>query len=287
MYLYILKFKHKNLLKIGISEKEDYSRIIDNSKTLEDPFDLESSVIVKAKRERTIKVLEKQLLDDTFDFIPDEREQKLFVGKDGKTEIRNADCFDDLIEDINYKINKRKDSGLSINIGIKLESVALKKRSPINRINHTNQTTEDFLELNSTLELIKKFIEHQEEINHIRYNVNDNSLLLNCSRIIGEKLFIKLEENGKKTSVLSSGNIIRIKNGKEECLGGINFGPMTRSDIRTKEQNGLDYEFNIIKKTFSRNRFEKEIIEWEIKIKSKLESSKIPCIDFDKWIISV
>lgn len=99
MFLYLLKFKTGDMMKVGIAKNN--SRIENHERTYSDyGIDLDGSVLVRAKNDKDIKMLEGQLLQDYIDYsIEDEK----LLTRDGATEIRSSIAFKLMIEDIKYK----------------------------------------------------------------------------------------------------------------------------------------------------------------------------------------
>lgn len=96
MFLYILKFKKNNIIKVGVAKS--YSRIRSLCQTYGDlEPDIEDSVTVTAPNSRDLKVLETQLLQDYIDHTITDDE---FSGRDGCTELRDSSILNSVIDDI-------------------------------------------------------------------------------------------------------------------------------------------------------------------------------------------
>ena len=119
MKLYILKFKNKNLIKIGVS-KNISSRIISLGVDL---FDLNKSYFVTAHNPKTIRALEHQLLNDYDHYFV----ETSFSLDSGNTEIRKDGCLGSIIEDIEQKIIKFPDKKIRLKYGIKIDKLVKKR----------------------------------------------------------------------------------------------------------------------------------------------------------------
>jgi hypothetical protein len=125
-FLYILPFSNNQLFKIGISSKDNLSRILKHDKTF--GISLSEAKIIKSTSNRFIKQLERMLLA-TYETYKVQDEVKSLYGEavDGQSEILSMDCFNDLIADIEYHTKKPR---LNVQIikGVKLP----KKKVPTN-----------------------------------------------------------------------------------------------------------------------------------------------------------
>lgn len=118
MYLYIIKFKNMDLIKIGLSSSD--MRITQLMRAYKDiAVDLDSSFKVTAKFEYDLKMLEKQLLNDYIEYkIEDEQ----FNKRIGYKELRKGIILNSVLDDINYKAKKFPNKEFKLHKGIKLES---------------------------------------------------------------------------------------------------------------------------------------------------------------------
>lgn len=116
MFLYVLKIPRYKAIKIGIATSPN--RIKQHINTYEE-IDLKGSYIVKAKSDSTIKYLEKQLLEDYYEFKINNKELK---NKDGYTELRDISILNNIIEDIEYKSKRFNDKKIQIEKGIKFKN---------------------------------------------------------------------------------------------------------------------------------------------------------------------
>lgn len=125
MFLYLLKFKNKELMKIGIAK--NYGRIETLKNVYNDiAIDFDNSKIVTAKNKRDIVVLEKQLLQDYCDHLICND----FVGRDGHTELRDVSIFDLVVRDIEEKAFKFPSKEFTIQ---KIETPENVKNKPVRR----------------------------------------------------------------------------------------------------------------------------------------------------------
>ncbi|MCD3252386.1 hypothetical protein [Clostridium botulinum] len=113
MFLYILNMNKENMIKIGIATGVE--RIKQHLRTYEELIDLDGSFIITAKDDNTIRILEKQLLEDYCEF---EIISNKFKGLDGSTELRKIEILDNLLDDIQYKSNKFPYKNIQIKKGI-------------------------------------------------------------------------------------------------------------------------------------------------------------------------
>lgn len=116
LYLYILKFKKMNIIKIGIAK--NFNRIRQHQSTYGDIIvDLQESYRVTAKNKADIKLLEKQLLEDY-------NEYKVNVSRlnmrDGYTELREDMVLKMILEDITYKAQRFPNKSIKIEKGISI-----------------------------------------------------------------------------------------------------------------------------------------------------------------------
>nr|KEH99698.1 hypothetical protein Z952_p0020 [Clostridium botulinum C/D str. BKT75002]KEI05176.1 hypothetical protein Z954_0020 [Clostridium botulinum C/D str. BKT2873] len=81
----------ENMIKIGIATGVE--RIKQHLRTYEELIDLDGSFIITAKDDNTIRILEKQLLEDYCEF---EIISNKFKGLDGSTELRKIEILDNL-----------------------------------------------------------------------------------------------------------------------------------------------------------------------------------------------
>lgn len=116
MFLYILNIPKFDAIKIGIASS--YNRIRQHMNTYKG-INLKESYIVKAKSDSTIKYLEKQLLEDYYEFKINNKELK---NKDGYTELRDVSILNNIIEDIEYKSERFDDKKIQIEKGIKFKN---------------------------------------------------------------------------------------------------------------------------------------------------------------------
>lgn len=167
--LYILPLSNEEGFKIGITENENLSRIgLLNS--IYD-FNLKEGYIVKSKR-NIIKSLERQILND-YNYYKYDVSEKL----DGHSEFLNMDCFEFVLEDINFK-NRLDHISLEINKGIELEERQLKQSKEIDTSKYIQKfdfkNIENFLLLikqNTDKLLYKKEIVEKDGISGIKHEI--------------------------------------------------------------------------------------------------------------------
>jgi len=120
-YLYILVFENGNFLKIGISSI-DFARIYAHNSTYK--VDFKNSFIVTAPKERTIKNLEKHLLNLYDNNIPAD-----YNAFDGYTEIRSIEIIDHIKQEILNQNPKLEISLLNLNGVIEQSSKSFIQKS--------------------------------------------------------------------------------------------------------------------------------------------------------------
>lgn len=117
LLLYILKFESKPWIKIGVSKNLGV-RIKHFRKIYRDRFDLVESFVITG-RTQTIKILESQLLDDSYEYVPD------VIGEtrnlEGHKEIRHSDILELIIPQFEQKAKLNTD--LQLYSGIDLSGL--------------------------------------------------------------------------------------------------------------------------------------------------------------------
>ncbi|RNI30926.1 hypothetical protein EFA69_06445 [Rufibacter immobilis] len=126
-FLYLLRFKSEPIIKIGISNNDDFSRVKHLSNIYE--FDLDGSYVVKAKDSKFITKLEKHLHTTYNTFKVGKEYQTKYKGKDGHTELRCSSCLDHILEDIRHYSSKEF-LGVELVEGIKFPERVVTNQPP-------------------------------------------------------------------------------------------------------------------------------------------------------------
>lgn len=165
MFLYLLKFQKREVMKIGIAKnikRIEHLRNVYNDLIL----DIENSKMVIGNNDSDIKLLEKQLLQDYCDFLVLDD----LSGRDGYTELRNGEIFDLVIRDVNDKITKfpsKKLELLDLIIPDKLPKTTIKKDPEASRKIATENLKNDRLDSREYSLISIKFFEKN------KYNIID------------------------------------------------------------------------------------------------------------------
>lgn len=151
MFLYILKLSKYNCIKIGVASNNN--RIVKHIENYKD-VDLGNSYKVTSSDENTLKILEKQILNDYIDFskyIPS------LYQVDGYTEIRDICILEDLISDIKYKKNRFPKKELKIIKGIRIDSLKIYKsnKKPVPRFNSEVLKIPNSIIINTSISMYK------------------------------------------------------------------------------------------------------------------------------------
>lgn len=172
MFLYILNMHKENMIKIGIATGVE--RIKQHLKTYNNLIDLEESFIITSKDDSTIKILEKQLLEDYCEF---KVVSNKFKGLDGSTELRDIKILDSVLKDIEYKAKKFKIKEIDIKKGISInlhKKIAVKRKRRlsykfidqgysavinnfINKLNNNKEKIRDFKMVRYEATMLTKF----------------------------------------------------------------------------------------------------------------------------------
>ena len=131
MFLYLLNMEKSDMFKVGIAT--DFSRIKQHMSTYKGLINLKKSYIINAKEDSTIKLFEKQILEDYKDFKIDE---EIFEGKDGHTELLDIKVLDDVLDDVKYKKNKFSSKEIQIIKNIIIKNEKIKSHAPFIRENN-------------------------------------------------------------------------------------------------------------------------------------------------------
>lgn len=179
MFLYILKITKYNCIKIGIASS--VNRIYSHLRTYEE-IDLKKSYVVFAKEDRTIRQLEKQILNDYYEYKIFNEELKK---KDGYSELRTDETIKDILQDIKYKANKLKNKEIKLVKGIDLNSFEKPKYKTIqnetrkyvdltqNAIHNENSFAEFIDLIDRNKDMIIEYSMKDDKINGIRLKLND------------------------------------------------------------------------------------------------------------------
>ncbi|WP_039260068.1 hypothetical protein, partial [Clostridium botulinum] len=132
MFLYILNMDKEKMIKIGIAT--GIERIKQHLRTYNGLIDLKESYVVTAKEDNTIRMLERQFLNDYKEFAIDNIK---FSNLDGATELRKIQILTDILDDIQYKSSKLKLKDIKIKKGIIIESKTQSRFN--NRVNKTKK----------------------------------------------------------------------------------------------------------------------------------------------------
>lgn len=234
MFLYILDIAKYNCIKIGIASS--IARVESHIRTYEE-IDLENSYIVNAKDDRTIRQLEKQLLNDYFEY---KIINKDLEDKDGYSELRERHIIDDALEDINYKANKFNNKEIEIIKGIRLDKYEKPVYTNISSI--TKQYLNDENNSINNENVVAKLVDFlsRNKDNIIGYSDKDG--IINGIRIYlkddeRDYLFYKLASedfifNCGRSSVISDFGSYR-EGSNEMC--NVSFKLQYYDDIRTKK----------------------------------------------------
>jgi hypothetical protein len=162
MFLYILGFNNKNMIKIG--RADSMNRIVSLSLVYKD-YDviLEKSYIVTSSNKRDIKVLETQLLQDYIDFkIHDEK----LKGRDGYTELRDDSILTSVLQDIDDKAKKFPNKNLE------LTKLLEKKKLPTPSIRKTKEELRNLLIKENKLKIKEYKADALTFIKFVKNNIN-------------------------------------------------------------------------------------------------------------------
>ncbi|WP_039230498.1 hypothetical protein [Clostridium haemolyticum] len=171
MFLYILNMDKEKMIKIGIATSIE--RIKQHLRTYNNLIDLEESYIVTAKDDNTIRMLERQFLNDYKEFAIDNIK---FSNLDGATELRRIEILKDILEDIQYKSNKLKLKDIKIKKGIIIENkTQSRSNNKVNnnkkKINITNM--DHLLNIGQIEAFIRRLKKYKDNIVSIHYS-NEN-----------------------------------------------------------------------------------------------------------------
>ncbi|MCD3297383.1 hypothetical protein G8T67_11270, partial [Clostridium botulinum C/D] len=150
MFLYILNMNKENMIKIGIATGVE--RIKQHLRTYEELIDLDGSFIITAKDDNTIRILEKQLLEDYCEF---EIISNKFKGLDGSTELRKIEILDNLLDDIQYKSNKFPYKNIQIKKGI---VISINKHKQLQKVKRRTSKLISIEKHENNKIIIKEFI---------------------------------------------------------------------------------------------------------------------------------
>lgn len=123
MFLYILKLREIDLIKIGIASSDN--RIVSHLRTYRDyGIDLTESYRITANDNSYIKMLEKQLLADYSEYSSSNKD---LYQRDGYTELRDGSLIKNILEDIEHKKERFPAKEIEISKGIKIKTRRRKK----------------------------------------------------------------------------------------------------------------------------------------------------------------
>lgn len=177
--LYLLVLSSKEAFKVGISSLNNFERILFLSKMYS--FDFENSYVITGNS-KIIKLLERQLLVDYSKY-----KYSFLNKKDGSSEFLKIDCFQMVLEDVEFK-KRLKHVFLNINKGIIFNRIKKlpKKEIKLNTTQNTNEFSLDIL-----LDFIKAnkmyFFWEKENVTSNRISLKTNNLdFLSFSAFAGE-----------------------------------------------------------------------------------------------------
>lgn len=168
MFLYILNMNKVNMFKIGIAS--NINRIKQHLNTYNGSINLKESYIVNAKNDKTIKDLERQLLNDYTEYkITNNKYEHL----DGASELRNISILDNVLEDIQYKANKLIHKEIKMTKGVIIKDHALKKVD-------SKILKDEFIYTSITKQLVQYYIKYiinnSKELNNINKSTDTDCI---------------------------------------------------------------------------------------------------------------
>lgn len=151
-FLYLLPFSNNQYFKVGITLREDFTRIIQHQRTY--GIDLDKSVIVRSSSDSFIRRLETLILVIYKKFkVSDILREQNGASVDGDSEVLSMECWSYVLEDIEY-FNKREQLGLQL-----IKGIELPKPDPNQKIIRRKVKPQDVIPnwefLNQVLEVIK------------------------------------------------------------------------------------------------------------------------------------